>query len=576
MDYKMNQFKVKLFNDNGHHTDKSNQIRARLNSHKIKFSEVFQLKGKNYIIDCNSNFEIDRLFTPAVITDLKNLNCFPKLNLSQKSDRTFILKNCDDTVYANDEIDIKHEIEDKNPWIKIKDIYKIPRSKLIKICPQNIQMANKALLNGICLYNISHPAHKIERETYIEVKICLRCYALDQHATSQCNKSQSFQICSQCSSNNHYYKQCSSSIMKCINCKGNHNTMAFRCPARKAIVKYKREGLQSISTRSYANITLAEPQISPKKIPSSRQHSTNRNQDTTNSNTILTSVCLLIAQNQECMIPGTFEKNLNWLLKNNNLPPLKLPALSDILPDSSMIKSPATKIWPSAKATLRTATETVKNSSKKLSPVNPKDSIETSTACKISTTGFNLIHHVANSTCTSKTAATASHPAPIPKEIAIGSKNATTAVGSDHHKGNPTSNKTLTIASSLADDSDKKIITKASIVPSNPDYHSVNSPMSKTPTGNSCPASNPLPCYNHNKITIKNKLAPTNTNYHPVNSTASNTPTKNSCPDPNPICFLLNSPRKQKTPSNHLRLVGPGDATPTRATGPRTRSSKKV
>ena len=124
------------------------------------------------------------------------------------------------------------------------DIFKYDNSKNIKVTFENQHMVSQVLPKGLILFNLSHPAHNICREIFVDILTCFKCYQLEDHQTSSCPKSKEYKICSLCASQEHSHRECISSIRNCINCKeeGNdHSTLAMSCPIRKNVSKKKRQ-----------------------------------------------------------------------------------------------------------------------------------------------------------------------------------------------------------------------------------------------------------------------------------------------------------------------------------------------
>ena len=97
---------------------------------------------------------------------------------------------------------------------------------------------------------------QIQKEIFINIMICFRCYQVEDHITANCTK-KDLNICSKCAGS-HSWRDCTSSEKKCINCGGGHRTMAMACPKRKQILKEKeekeREKQKNKSMQTYAEV----------------------------------------------------------------------------------------------------------------------------------------------------------------------------------------------------------------------------------------------------------------------------------------------------------------------------------
>ena len=214
------------------HREKVNVSKTYFN----KYSELFAL--------CNSSDDLDTLFSPSCISELETVGCKPILPPDLKAKRSVILRRCDDQILNRKEEDIKSEIEQQNGWVKVQDIFKYNSSNNIKVTFESQHMASQVLTRGLLLFNLSHPAHNIAREIFVEILICFKCYQLENHATSSCPKPNDYKICSICASQEHTHRECTSRIQKCINCNeedNDHSTLAMSCPFRKNVPKKKRQ-----------------------------------------------------------------------------------------------------------------------------------------------------------------------------------------------------------------------------------------------------------------------------------------------------------------------------------------------
>ncbi|KAK8386683.1 hypothetical protein O3P69_017858 [Scylla paramamosain] len=158
-----------------------------------------------------------------------------------RAQRTIICFNLDDLVYENSPEDIAVEVRDQHTWAEAETVYKFPRSSTIKITFKSSDMAGKALREGIRLFHINIPGHQIRREYYVPLLTCNRCNAVEEHPTSSCPHPSDFVQCSECSSKEHSYRDCTANQKKCLHCGGEHSARAMRCPKRKKALKIKEE-----------------------------------------------------------------------------------------------------------------------------------------------------------------------------------------------------------------------------------------------------------------------------------------------------------------------------------------------
>ena len=99
-------------------------------------------------------------------------------------------------------------------------------------------MADRAVKDGLIVYFLKFEKCNIEKEVFIPVVPCYRCYSYE-HLTKSCPKPSEYSVCSNCASRGHTYTECNSSTFQCINCSGDHRTLAAKCPKHKEIIRKK-------------------------------------------------------------------------------------------------------------------------------------------------------------------------------------------------------------------------------------------------------------------------------------------------------------------------------------------------
>lgn len=235
-----------------------------------------------------------------------------------RSQRTVVCFQLDDLIYENEEQNIKEEIEVRQPWAKVRETYKFPLSKTIKITFESSHMATKAREGGLLMFHMAVSPSQIRAETYTPIMSCNRCYAVEEHLTRQCPAPTTYVVCSECASRDHTHIDCRATEKNCVNCGQNHSARAMRCPIRKKALKEKEERQRLQSSKSYAQAT------QPIAVPQ---------QQCSNSVALL---CLLQAHLVECSAPGSFQKTLSESLALNGLKDVKLPTNP---PSSSIMKA---------------------------------------------------------------------------------------------------------------------------------------------------------------------------------------------------------------------------------------------
>ena len=131
-------------------------------------------------------------------------------------------------------------------------VFKFPRSPTIKITFDEVEMAKKALVEGLHLFQIHIPGHQMRQEVFIPLLTCNRCNAVEDHATKSCPKPSGYVLCSECGNEDHSFRTCTATSKKCLHCGGEHSTRAMRCPMRKEALKNKEEAARQARVRRLA------------------------------------------------------------------------------------------------------------------------------------------------------------------------------------------------------------------------------------------------------------------------------------------------------------------------------------
>lgn len=134
------------------------------------------------------------------------------------------------------------EIMDKNANTnnQITDVYKFPRAKNIKITFTKTNIAKKVTEIGLRMYSMSITPHQIQQDEFIPIKSCMKCYQIEEHNTSECPKLSEYKVCSECAGNDHTWRECNKGNKKCLNCEGEHRTLAMKCQKRRDAINGKR------------------------------------------------------------------------------------------------------------------------------------------------------------------------------------------------------------------------------------------------------------------------------------------------------------------------------------------------
>ena len=258
----------------------------------------------------------------------------PDLN----ANKTLVIRNLDRQIDEWDEDNIKQYLMERNEWLKVENVIKIPTtSKIIKVKCEKESMVERALKDGIYVCHQFMRPEYIEKELFIKLTPCYNCFEYE-HLTKDCQKEKQI-ICTNCSETDHNQENCNKTP-KCINCKGQHRTLAAVCPIRKNIIKEKSKAIRqrarsqsrSVSRhRSASNqrATYAEKAKSGKQQQQPQQQMQmppNMFANLPENAPAVIMSAIAYSHFMESMHPGTFQRNMDEIYKLNGIPLVKFPS----------------------------------------------------------------------------------------------------------------------------------------------------------------------------------------------------------------------------------------------------------
>ena len=266
--------RIRIKDNNPNHGNRKRLLWNRLLNLNLTIYKMLEPNRSTFVI-ITSDENVDKLLT-SNMKDKFSRDGFEILTPPEhNANRTFVLRNIDSLITTIDNEELKSDLEERNQWMRITDIIKIPNApKILKVQCENSEMVRKATESGVLIYNQSIPATSIEKEIFINLIPCYKCYSYE-HKTQDC-PSPNLQICSECSSTTHTFRDCRSQNKSCINCNGNHRTLAAKCPIRREIIKQRskevRERSRSRSrARPTTNATYAQATRGGKQHPNQQQ-----------------------------------------------------------------------------------------------------------------------------------------------------------------------------------------------------------------------------------------------------------------------------------------------------------------
>ena len=292
----------------------------------VKVTRLIPTNDAVIVLTASDN-DTDAVFQEDLLKTLSSKGFSAILPPELKAQRTVICLRLDDLVYQYDAPEIKNEAERVQTWARIQEVYKFPKSNTVKFTFQSSEMARKAREEGLRLFSISISPHQIKEEKYIELLSCNKCYAIESHSTKQCPCPQDYIICSECTSREHTFRECTATEKSCLHCGQAHSCKVMRCPARKKAMQEKEERLRQVKNNPPTTYAQATATPSP---------------DTSGLN-LTGLVCVLHAHMVNCADPGSFQTTLSESLALNGLPDVKLPPNP---PSQAIIKAITGKLSP--------------------------------------------------------------------------------------------------------------------------------------------------------------------------------------------------------------------------------------
>ena len=225
--------------------------------------------------------------------------------------RTVMLKNVDSVFAALPEDEICNYIKGV---YQIKKIIKIPNSShLLKVIFVSSEMADRAVKDGLTVYFQKFEKRNIEKEVFIPVVPCYRCYSYG-HLTKTCPKPSEYSVCFNCASRGHTYTECNSSTLQCVNCGGDHRMLAAKCPKGKEIIRKK------IKERRERSISAGRGEV-PQPTPAQVIQTTKLPENYL----AVMAATITIADKREAEVPGIFQYIVDEMLEANGIPRVIFP-----------------------------------------------------------------------------------------------------------------------------------------------------------------------------------------------------------------------------------------------------------
>jgi hypothetical protein len=212
---------------------------------------------------------VDKLTSPKAQDAFKKINLQPLVPPDLRAKRSVFVRQIDRFVGEKPALEIQEEIQRIQPWLKISEVVKIrDYTHVLKLVTTDTTITQRVLRDGFLMFNTKITPQQCQPEKFIHLLICYKCYKIEDHPTHQCTADVS--VCSECGERGHIYTQCINTQKKCLNCDGNHRTLAASCPIRKKAITDKEQRLvrqeQDKEQRTYSQIakTAIQESLVPK------------------------------------------------------------------------------------------------------------------------------------------------------------------------------------------------------------------------------------------------------------------------------------------------------------------------
>lgn len=293
----------------------------------INVKKVHDAKGAFYAIIDEADIEI--LLTDDSKQTFREEGYEVVPPIEYNAMKTVVVRNLDYMIdnYSLDEI--KDSINSLNEWAEVEDVFKLPTtSKMLKVRFKQTQMVQTALSKGIVVLHQYIPERFVEKEIFVRLTPCRNCYEYN-HKEKDCPHEKRSR-CPFCAGE-HKLHECKETVPKCLNCGGQHRTLASACRVRKDLIKNKSKEIRERSRSrvrqrpaTYAEAAKAggppvgaAAQPLQQGIPLSKE-------ETKQMVTVILSA-IVHAHYMEALEPGTFQKNIEETYRLNGLPSVKFP-----------------------------------------------------------------------------------------------------------------------------------------------------------------------------------------------------------------------------------------------------------
>ena len=300
----MPRIRVKIYIHSGNQKGKLVQCLGKTG---VMVNKILENKEVYFLIVDNGN--MDKLLS----TESRNVFAHGGFEVQYppeyEASRTVILKNVDEMLQL---MSVEELASDIDKDLKVRKVIKIPKNnRLLKIVFHSSSIADNVVEKGLKVHFQKFANKSIEKEIFIPLFPCYKCYEYS-HSKRQCSKPEDYKIFSNCAREGHIFSDCMTKKFKCINCQGEHRTLAASCPKRKEIIRLKiREAKEKLKDRMDAPV-MQTPQFQECKVPENYL--------------AVMAATIVLAEKREIEVPGIYQYIVDEMLETNNIPNVMFPA----------------------------------------------------------------------------------------------------------------------------------------------------------------------------------------------------------------------------------------------------------
>ena len=309
-----------------HRHNKVYQVLGRLG---VCAKKVHDGKGAFYII--TDDFAVESILSDESKQTFSQEGFEVIPPIEYNSMKTIVIKHLDYMVHSFTDDDIIDSVERLNDWAQVESIYRIPStSKILKIRFKTQHMVQIALDKGIKILYQYIPKWNIEKPHFVKLTPCGNCFQYN-HTLKECKTEKKLR-CTFCAVE-HRQNECKEKQTKCINCGGQHQTLAAACQICKDLIK-KRSGEIRDKIRSQSHqqqhATYADATITSKGNTADRGMGISAGVpglSKAETKEMITTImsAIVFSHYVEAIEPGSFHKTMTDMYKKNGLKPVNSP-----------------------------------------------------------------------------------------------------------------------------------------------------------------------------------------------------------------------------------------------------------